>query len=609
MRLSSKVSYYGKMAGLFFRYLIFRMIEGQGSKKAFRIIFRKFNLYVNFEKKVLFNEARHRVKVNGKRSKISFWLAFREDISIEEIRVNDIIHKNYKLYSIDLPLFAVPVRVNYLVIRGLKIDSQEADVTLKYKIKMGNYRDDFATLIENYIGEDEFHLFYSWYPILGDKLSIKQIMAGEIPQAESSPFEFDIELSRPGIVNGEGQMTRLAENRYKMVNYDNVGNSSETNFCIVGGKLEQVTYRLNNGLKIQFYHRKDINNLDSFTKTMGKGMELIIEKLGHLELDSINIFFIPIIAGGYGLTHSFLINENYLTVPTQGHLFYGSCRLLWHEFIHHWWGNRVSSEGRAKYILIEGMTVLFEWLTAREIFGQDYFEEIIETTKENVLAIRGHDRPIAEANRIPPFGNVVIYEKIPLVLYQLLNLVGEETFINYCHGFLERPGVYEWSDFVEGLEKWSQLDLREFNQYWVETTKLPDRGDDILLVDDRSNGRKRFDEIIVADYLLERDYEGLYNSLLGIEPDSDFSGEYYYYLGLCQEKMGNMDKAMEIYTRIDGKDTRYYGRGLYRLALIYKEVGKESRYQELMSLVAQGPYLFKNARPIYQECRKLDLCS
>ncbi len=139
-------------------------------------------------------------------------------------------------------------------------------------------------------------------------------------------------------------------------------------------------------------------------------MDYIVKSLGNFELDDFNVYCIPIIAGGYGLYHGLLINENYFKVSSELNNYY-KYTLLWHEFIHHWWENRISSEDEGKYLLTEGMTILFEWLTIRIILGEEYFDLIIDSAVKDVLEISGFDRSIAEANRVPPFGNVIIYKK------------------------------------------------------------------------------------------------------------------------------------------------------------------------------------------------------
>ncbi len=88
---------------------------------------------------------------------------------------------------------------------------ENIEVIIEYSIEMANNRDDFSTMLENYIIEDEFHLYCLWYPIMGSCLTIRDVLSGNIPSAIKCPFEIKVNLSKEGIVIGEGKVIKESE--------------------------------------------------------------------------------------------------------------------------------------------------------------------------------------------------------------------------------------------------------------------------------------------------------------------------------------------------------------------------------------------------------------
>ncbi len=599
--LGSKLRKYLRIISLIFKYFIFSFIEGRGSKKYFQIIHRQFDMYIDFKRKTLINAANHRIITKRRRKRITFWIAFRDRLSIKSVYINGVKHNSYKHFSVIIPIFNI--RVNYLAIFNFKTKSDNFNLTIHYQILFSNLRDDFSTMLENYICYDEFHLFYSWYPILGNRILIKDILAGNLPRVQPTSFEFIITLSESGIVAGEGRVIGLSDLKFRVVNYDNMGYSDETPFFVTGGILTEQSFFLDNKTNVRFYYRK--GEISNFVEPIFAGLKLVQTKLNTFKPDQLNIFAIPIIAGGYGLTCSILINENAFLVSTEGYIYKQVCRLVWHEFIHHWWGNRISSEGRGRFLLTEGMTVLFEWLTAKEMFGEHYFNQILRQARKQVLKIHGYEKSIANTDRISPFGNTIIYKKAPLILFQLLRLIGEEQFISFCTSFVKRTGVYHWINFLRELENYTDKNLTSFNQLWVESVDIPViPNKNTFLYDDRGVGEQRIDKI-VSCFMLKQDYQKLYENILTIIPEPDFRNKYYYYLGICQKKKGNFSDALNSFGKIDLEEALYYGQGLYEMACIYKRIGNYKEYQRLIKRIVTGPYLFDDPRYIYNEYRHI----
>lgn len=578
-------------------------IEGNGSHEYFLTELREYKMFIDFDKHTLNNIASEHIEVKEYRDRITFWIGFQEDVKINEIFINDKEHSEYQLYYLELPSM-IKYKMNYLVINKLDLneDVKNLKVTVDYSIKMSNSTDDMWTMLENRVADDEFHLMDIWSPILANKITMKDIMTASIPNLKPCYYNFNIKLSKPGALAGEGAITKISDTEY--IIKDSGRKTNKVFVC--GGDLGKIVYK-NNGIDINFYYRNcNEKYFKSLSPKLFEGVEYIINTLKHFENDNINIFCMPIIAGGYGFLESFTINENSFTIPKYSFI-NKSLNTAWHELIHRWWGSTIYSGGKANYLLTEGITVLYELLTAKKILGEEYFNIILEEKMEDVLRVSGCADSVAEANRMPPFGNIIVYSKGALVLYELLSIVGEDTFIAYCNKVLDKPGYLEWCDFLKGLEEFSLLDLQEFNRNWIEEKEIPKLHDEkVTFIDKRTDLEKRMDELI-CKYLKSWDHENFKNELLKITPEDEFWNKYYYYLSNCEMKSNNIEKQVEALNKLDkNKDKKYYFDGIFMKALYFKNKGMidESRLL-LEEILGSGHYIESISRAVISEYKKL----
>lgn len=578
---------------VFLKYIGYRIVEGRGSNKFFKVDNRKFDLYIDFKGSILKNNATYIIHNLKNRKRITFWLGFRENVEINNVNINGKYHYNYKLHTITLPIF--DYKINYLVIDKINIciEPKKLEVIINYSINIANHRDDMSTILENYITEDEFHLYNYWYPILGNCISINEVLRGTFPTPDKSFYEINISMSQDGVVFGEGEVKKLSNQNYIINNHKD----ELIDIFICGGKLHKDTNYIDN-IKINFYYRYSLKqNFGKSQEILFEGIKHIIDTLNNFYQEVINIYCLPIIAGGYGLNYSIIVNENYFMDSDSIDSKY-KYRLVWHEFIHHWWGNRISGRGEGKYLLTEGMTVLFEWLTVRDILGKGRFDLILEDAVKEVLEITGFEKSIAEANRVPPFGNVIIYCKAPLVLYQLLNKVGEDIFIEYCRKFLEESGNYQWIDFSTGLEIYSGVDLTSYNEKWINKKEIPLTTKSIhkVLIDNRSEEERKLDSKI-ATFRGNKDYKKLLNWLISKKPLKEFWNKYYYYLSLCYFKDNDNEKTNWCIQQLDiKKDKKYYWEGMYQKAVLQYEKKNMVESKWIIQNVLNFSYPIKNLR-------------
>lgn len=588
------------------KYIGYRIIEGKGTNKYFKLLNRKFDLYINFEKNTLCNKAIYTIENVKDKKRITFWLGFREDVEIHSVKINGKLHNYFKLYTLILPMFNY--KINYLVIDNLDIskESRYLEVIISYNINVSNHRDDMSTILENYITYNEFHLYNFWYPILGNCINIKEVFEGIFPTPEKCPYEINLSMSQDGIAVGEGDIIKKSDSNYIIKNYNNELND----IFICGGRLRRTSYSIDN-VKVNFYYTSSRHQYYGKShEVLFKGIKYIIDILKSFHQEIINIYCLPIIAGGYGLKYSIIVNENYFldsnTIDSK-HKY----RLVWHEFIHHWWGSRISGSRKGKYLLTEGMTVLFEWLTVKHVLGREVFDLVIEDAVEEVLEIVGFEKSISNANRVPPFGNVIIYNKIPLVLYQLLNKVGENIFIKCCQDFLKEPGIYEWEDFFIKLQEYSSLDLVNYSDKWIYEKEIPiiKENNYEILIDKRTDEKKQFDYRI-AKYRKDKNHKKLLEWLLHNEPLEEFWNKYYYYLCICYLNNNDYEKANWCIEQLDIKrDKKYYWEGMYQKAIYEYKQNNIKKSKKIIDTVLNSSYPIKNLRNLLIIYSKIEDCA
>jgi len=253
------------------------------------------------------------------------------------------------------------------------------------------------------------------------------------------------------------------------------------------------------------------------------------------------------------------------------------------------------------------MTVLFEWMTARNILGESYFNTLISNVVFEVLEIEGFDKTISNANRVPPFGNVVIYKKAPLALYQLLRITGEDVFIQYCREFLSKKGCYEWKEFIDGLEEYSKIDLKHYNNTWIKGSGVPKVVEEYLVIkDNRLETEKKLDYFI-SKYKKDKNYKELFKSLNDLEVRDDFSNKYYYYLSQCHLKEKEYSKAKNCINKLDrNKDIQYYWEGIFQKSLLELKEGNFEDSFKYIKETLEYSYPIKDIRGLFKLYEKIE---
>lgn len=106
-----------------------------------------------------------------------------------------------------------------------------------------------------------------------------------------------------------------------------------------------------------------------------------------------------------------------------------------HELAHQWFGNLVTATSSKHHWLHEGYATYYQWLSEREIYGQDFFDWERHKAKELVFsATAAGALPLAH----PQAGSERFYQKGAWLLYMLAQRMGEEKFRKANQLFLQK---------------------------------------------------------------------------------------------------------------------------------------------------------------------------
>jgi aminopeptidase N len=142
--------------------------------------------------------------------------------------------------------------------------------------------------------------------------------------------------------------------------------------------------------------------------------------------------------------------------------------LLAHELSHQWWGNMVTCHAWTEFWLNEGFATFMAAAYREQRFGRATYLADIDAMRSRYQQVvsRGNDRSLVFPawDRPTPDDRTVVYQKGALVLHQLRERVGEDTFWKAIRLYTRRHfGQSVTTDSLRhAFEEASGNDLREF---------------------------------------------------------------------------------------------------------------------------------------------------
>jgi len=269
-------------------------------------------------------------------------------------------------------------------------------------------------------------------------------------------------------------------------------------FSFVAGKWSSAT-RMVDGRPMRLLYRETDStklrlSLDSIFRIEGQALHFMQEYTGiTYPFQKLDIVAVPDFQFG-GMEHVgailFKASSLFLDSGATREQLIGRSNLLSHETAHMWFGDLVT------------MT-WFNDVWMKEVFANFMADKISKVTLPNgnyelkflvdhypaaysVDRTRG-THPIRQAlDNLQEAGSLygnIIYNKAPIVMRQLEQVVGEDAFRSglrdYLHAHLY--GNAGWPDLLQALQKYTKVDLAAWNAVWVDGTGRPEIAYDFTL--------------------------------------------------------------------------------------------------------------------------------
>lgn len=155
-----------------------------------------------------------------------------------------------------------------------------------------------------------------------------------------------------------------------------------------------------------------------------------------------------------------------------------------HELAHQWFGNLVTAEGSEHHWLHEGFATYYEWLSERNLYGEDSFDWIRYKAAQMVFEASKIDTiPLGNGKA----GSSRFYQKGAWVLYMLDQQLGHENFRKAIKHYLEKNkfGVVTTETFNQSIKAVTGKDFSKFFEQWVYAAGEPRFRLDILLEEEQ----------------------------------------------------------------------------------------------------------------------------
>ena len=261
-------------------------------------------------------------------------------------------------------------------------------------------------------------------------------------------------------------------------------------FSFVGGKLEQLTFN-RNGRQISMYHRetdpKKIAQCPAIANEVFDALEWM-EHYTKTPYPFAKYDFIVLPGfqfGGMEHTGATLYNDNSIFLnenPTLDERLRRST-LIAHETAHMWFGDDVTmawfndvwtKEVFANYFALRIVEPQYKEINHRLNFLLNYYPSAYAEDRTNgTTPIKQSLDNLNNAGLI--YGNI-IYDKSPIIMNMLAQMMGEEAFRQGLQEYLKEYAYNNatWEDLIAILSKHTHKDLKTWSHIWVNEKGMPE---------------------------------------------------------------------------------------------------------------------------------------
>lgn len=304
---------------------------------------------------------------------------------------------------------------------------------------------------------------------------------------------FALTLNLPGewVAISNSKVTKnISKEDTKQITFEPTKPISTYLFAFAAGKFKVVTKTINNRTYNAYHRETDKEKVDRNLPIL---FDLHDKSLSWLEeytqieypFDKLDFILIPGFQYG-GMEHAgaifysdsrLLLNDS----PTERQML-GQASLIAHEVSHQWFGNLVTMRW-------------FNDVWLKEVFAGYMADLIVNPQYPNINHelnfVLSHfpraysvDRTQGANPIVQPLGNLlnagtlygsIIYHKSPIMMQQLVGIMGEEPFRQGVIEYLKTYSMQnaEWSELVSILNKHTDEDLTAWAKIWTEETGRP----------------------------------------------------------------------------------------------------------------------------------------
>ena len=304
--------------------------------------------------------------------------------------------------------------------------------------------------------------------------------------------EFTLQLEVPeaweAVSNTEVETMHVADGR-KLITFKPTEPLSTYLFSFVAGKLQRAEYQ-DGGRTIVAYHRevdeRKVAQLEVIFEQVASSLHWLEEYTGiAYPFAKYSLIILPGFQyGGMEHTGATLYNDTRMFLSEHPTLDEQLSRteLIAHETAHMWFGDYVTMEW-------------FDDVWTKEVFA-NYFaaritEPLFPEVNHALNSIKNYTASALSEDRTPGtnairqeldnlrnagliYGNI-IYNKAPVMMSKLVEIMGEEPFREGIHQYLTTfaYGNATWDDLITILDARCDEDLKAFSEVWVHRKGMP----------------------------------------------------------------------------------------------------------------------------------------
>lgn len=260
-------------------------------------------------------------------------------------------------------------------------------------------------------------------------------------------------------------------------------------FSFVAGDLDSRTYDDGTHRFTAYYRETDprrLAQLDTIFAQVAASLEWLEEYTGiEYPFAKYDLIILPGFQyGGMEHTGATLYNDTQMFLgehPTLDEQL-RRIELIAHETAHMWFGDYVTmawfddvwtKEVFANYFAARITEPLFPDINHRLNFMKNYVQRAL--SEDRTLGTTSIRQPLDNLQNAGLIYGNIIYNKAPVMMEKLVEIMGEENFRKGIREYL-REYAYDnatWEDLIAILDRWSDADLAAFSDVWVNQKAMP----------------------------------------------------------------------------------------------------------------------------------------